>query len=165
MAAAWEMRPVGCVKRYSAERAAQNAELGIELVESLHEVLAQADFVTVHVPLKDDTRHLIGGSELAAMKPDSILVNTSRGGVVDEDALLEALTRGDLAGAGLDVHEREGEGVTPRFAGLPNVVLTPHIGGMATDAQRDIGLRVIEMIDAFVADSLDVLVRDGELVV
>jgi phosphoglycerate dehydrogenase-like enzyme len=70
-----------------------------------------------------------------------------------------------LAGAALDVHEREGEGTVPRLAALPNVVLTPHIGAMALDAQRQIGLRVLEIVDGFVRGKLERTTKDGELVV
>ena len=101
------------------------------------------------MPLDETTRHLIGREALARMKPGSLLINVARGGVVDEAALLEALTRGDtVAGAALDVHETEGEGTISRFAELDNVVLTPHIGAMALDSQRLIGERVVELLAA-----------------
>jgi glyoxylate reductase len=101
---------------------------------SLDRLLAEADFVSIHAPLTPETRHLIGAAELARMKRTAILVNTSRGPVVDEAALLRALARRRIAAAGLDVFERE-----PAVAGalrrLPNVVLTPHVGS-ATTATR-----------------------------
>ncbi len=84
-----------------------------------------------------------------------MLINTSRGGVVDEAALYEALTTGQLGGAALDVHEREGEGIIPRLAELPNVVLTPHIGAMADLSQEQIGKRLLELLAAFQANRLD----------
>jgi phosphoglycerate dehydrogenase-like enzyme len=103
--------------------------------------------------------------QLEQMKAGSLLVNMARGGVVDEAALYRALTSGHLAGAALDVHEREGEGTISPFAELDNVVLTPHIGAMALDSQRLIGARVVELLDAYHRGQLDEEVRDGEHVV
>ena len=142
----WGMRVIGCVERPSAERHDRFAAEGIELV-SLPEVLAAADFVSLHVPLDDDTRGMIGREQLALMRPTSILVNISRGGVVDETALLEAL-QGDRgpAAAGLDVHVAEGEGKVSPLASLPNVILTPHIGASTVDAQRQIGVEIVRIV-------------------
>jgi len=101
---------------------------------SLDDLLAGSDVVSLHVPLTDDSRHLIGRTELARMKPTAVLVNTSRGPVVDEEALAEALESGELFAAGLDVYEREPE-VHPRLLAAPRAVLLPHIGS-ATRATR-----------------------------
>lgn len=101
-------------------------ELGLTFV-SAGELLREADFVSLHVPLSAETRHLIGAEQLRLMKPTAILVNTSRGPVVDESALAEALERKMIAGAGLDVFEREPL-VHPTLLKLSNVVLLPHIG-------------------------------------
>ena len=97
----------------------------------LEEVLAGSDVVSVHVPLMESTRHLIDEAAISLMREDSILINTSRGGVVDEDALAEALREGRIGGAALDVFESEplGEDAASRFRGLDNVLLTPHIAG------------------------------------
>jgi glyoxylate reductase len=101
----------------------------------LPRLLAQADFVSLHVPLTAATRHLIGARELTRMKRTAILVNTSRGPVVDERALVRALASGRIAAAGLDVYEREPE--TPAaLRALPNVVLTPHIASATTETRR-----------------------------
>ncbi|MBY0113765.1 MAG: D-glycerate dehydrogenase [Phycisphaerales bacterium] len=102
------------------------APLAAERV-SLHEGLARADVVSVHTPLTPETRHLINAKAFAAMKPGAIFVNTARGPVVDEQALVDALKAGRLFGAGLDVFEREPE-VHPDLLTLPNVTLAPHIG-------------------------------------
>jgi glyoxylate reductase len=100
----------------------------------LHELLARADIVSLHVPLTPATRHLIGRAELAAMKRTAVLVNTARGPVVDEEALAEALEQGVISGAGLDVFEAE-PAVHPRLLAAPGAVLLPHIGS-ATVATR-----------------------------
>src|SRR6185436_19131143 len=97
-------------------------------------LLALSDFVSLHVPLTRETRHLIGAGELARMKRSAILVNTSRGAVVDEEALVRALARGRIAGAGLDVFEHEPR-VPRALRALPNVVMTPHVAS-ATVATR-----------------------------
>jgi len=101
---------------------------------SLDDLLAGSDVVSVHVPLTDATRHLVGAPGLSRMKPTAVLVNTSRGPVVDEEALADALEAGRLFAAGLDVYEREPE-VHPRLLRAPRTVLLPHIGS-ATRATR-----------------------------
>ena len=108
-------------------------ELGVEY-GSKEEVLTQADFVTLHCALTAETRHLIGAAELRAMKPTSVLVNTSRGPVVDEAALADALEAGAIAAAGLDVFEKEPE-VHPKLLQLENALIVPHIAS-ATVATR-----------------------------
>lgn len=102
--------------------------------ERLTDLLAASDFVSLHVPLTDGTRHLIGSAELGVMKPTAVLVNTARGPVVDEPALAEALERRQLFAAGLDVYEQEPK-VHPRLLAAPRTVLLPHIGS-ATVATR-----------------------------
>jgi glyoxylate reductase len=101
---------------------------------TLDSLLAEADIVSLHVPLTPDTRHLIGPRELALMKPGSYLVNTARGPVVDETALVEALRSGHLGGAGLDVYEREPE-LAPGLAVLPNATLLPHLGSATVETR------------------------------
>jgi glyoxylate reductase len=108
-------------------------ELGVRRV-SMDELLAQSDFVTVHVPLMKETHHLIDAAALRKMKRTAHLINTSRGPVVEEAALVEALREGVIAGAGLDVYEFEPK-VSPDLLALPNVVLLPHIGS-ASHATR-----------------------------
>ena len=100
----------------------------------LDELLAEADVVSVHVPLTDSTRHLIGARELALMKPTAVLVNTARGPVVDEDALADALESEHLFAAGLDVYDGEPT-VNPRLLAAPRTVLLPHIGSATTETR------------------------------
>lgn len=101
------------------------AQLGAVRVE-LAELLRRSDYVTLHVPYSAETHHLIGRAEFAQMKPGAYIINTARGAVIDEAALVDALASGHLAGAGLDVYERE-PAVTPALLTMPNVVLAPHI--------------------------------------
>jgi D-3-phosphoglycerate dehydrogenase len=101
---------------------------------SLDMVMAEADFISVNCPLTKDTRHLIGEKELRRMKPKTLLINTSRGPVIDEPALIHALTEGWLAGAGLDVFEQEPIDPNNPLLKMNNVVLTPHIGGYSDES-------------------------------
>ncbi|NWG01799.1 MAG: D-glycerate dehydrogenase [Syntrophaceae bacterium] len=101
---------------------------------SKEELLAQADIVTIHVPYSPATYHLIGERELEQMKPTSILINASRGGVVDDSALIDALRKGTIAGAGLDVFENEPK-LNPHFLELKNVVLSPHIASSSRNTR------------------------------
>jgi glyoxylate reductase len=105
---------------------ARERELGIEYAD-FGRLLRESDFVSLHVPLTDETRHLIGAKELRQMKPTAFLINASRGPVVHEKDLVEALRMGVIAGAGLDVYENE-PALSPGLTVLPNVVLTPHVG-------------------------------------
>lgn len=114
---------------------------------SLEEVLTEADFLSLHVPLSEATRHLIGPRELARMKSTAYLINTSRGPVVDEAALLAALQQGTIAGAGLDVYEREPV-ILSGMEQLSNVVLLPHLGSATLDARMRMGMICVENIAA-----------------
>ena len=151
LGAAWGMEVLGCVEIPTPAEAERLAALGIRLA-SFEEVLERSDFVSVHVPLMPSTRYLIDEAALARMKPGAFLVNLARGGVVDEAALARALDSGHLRGAGLDVHEREGEGHISPLAGRPNVILTPHIGANTYDSQREIGEIIVAAIDQFAAN-------------
>ncbi|HEX29262.1 TPA: D-glycerate dehydrogenase [Candidatus Poribacteria bacterium] len=122
-------------------------EVGAKKVE-LDELLRESDFVTLHVPLMPSTRHLIGERELKLMKKTAYLINTSRGPVVDERALVEALRKGEIAGAGLDVYENEPE-LSPGLAELDNVVLTPHIASASVETRTRMATLAAENIIAF----------------
>ncbi len=119
--------------------------LGVEL-GTWDEVLSGSDVLTLHVPLGPDTHALIGPAELAAMKPGAILVNCARGGLVDETALREALDRGALAGAALDVFAQEPPAPDHPLLAHPLVVVTPHLGGSTLEAQRSIAVEIAEQV-------------------
>jgi D-3-phosphoglycerate dehydrogenase len=142
---AWGMEAIGCVEPATPEEAERLRAEGIRMTD-FNEVLSTSDFISIHVPLNDFTRNLINTQELAMVKPGAYLINLARGGVVNEQALYDALTEGRLSGAGVDVHENEGEGKVSPLAGLPNVILTPHIGAGTIDSQREIGDIVINII-------------------
>lgn len=122
---------------------------------ALDELLAQADVVTLHVPLTPDTRHLLDASRLGRMRPGAILINTSRGGIVDEAALAQALRAGALRGAALDVFEQEPLPAGSPLADAPNLILTPHIAGLTQEANT----RVSDMVAAGVTIALDARAR------
>ncbi|HZT31316.1 MAG TPA: D-glycerate dehydrogenase [Bryobacteraceae bacterium] len=129
---------------HDAMRAPAEVEesLGLEFATA-ERVLREADFVSLHVPLTPATRHLIGAAQLRQMKPTAILINTSRGPVVDEAALAEALQNGVIAGAGIDVFEREPQ-VHPLLLKLENVVLAPHIASASVDTRRRMSMMAAE---------------------
>jgi glyoxylate reductase len=109
-------------------------ELKVTYLE-MDQLLAQSDYLSLHVPLTADTHHMMGASQFAGMKPGAFLINTSRGPVVDELALLEALKEGRIGGAGLDVYENEPD-VTPGLLNLDNVVLAPHVGSATWETRH-----------------------------
>ena len=102
------------------------AEYSAEKV-TLEQLLAQSDYVTLHLPLNEQTRHMMGATQFAQMKPDAVFINTSRGGLVNEKELIDALENGVIAGAGLDVFEDESGNIDPRILKMKQVTLTPHV--------------------------------------
>lgn len=120
-------------------------EMGVELMPTLEALLVQADFVTIHLPRTPDTEGLIGDHELSMVKPGARLVNTARGGIVEEAALVKALEDGRLTGAALDVFDHEPTTDSPLFQ-LENVVVTPHLGASTAEAQDKAGTTVAEMV-------------------
>ena len=121
------------------------ADLGATFHADLDDLLGLADIVTIHTPLNTDSRDLIDARRIGLMRPHVYLINTSRGGIVDEVALVDALEAGRLAGAGLDVWEHEPR-IDPRLLALPNVVMTPHMGSATLEGRQASGERVIQNI-------------------
>ncbi len=169
----WDFRLAGRVRRPSSQRlgliglgrigsalAHRARALGFDLVGSdpagartsgvrvvdLEELLTTSDVISIHAPLDDRTRHLIDARALALMRPSAVLVNTSRGGLVDHDALVDALRAGRLAGAGLDVLEREPIPADDPLIGLPNVVLTPHAAFYSEESLVEMKVKVSERV-------------------
>ena len=128
----------------SDERATQ---MGVQKVE-LDELLARADFITLHVPLTDKTKGILNAESLAKAKPGVRIINCARGGLVDEAALAAALQSGHVAGAAFDVFETEPATESPLF-NLPNVVVTPHLGASTTEAQENVALQVAEQMSDY----------------
>jgi D-3-phosphoglycerate dehydrogenase / 2-oxoglutarate reductase len=120
---------------------------------SLDELLAASDFVTIHIPKTPETAGLIDSAALAKMKPTAFVINAARGGVLDEDALFDAIKSGTIAGAGLDVYATEPCTDSPLFA-LDNVVATPHLGASTEEAQEKAGVAVAESVVAAFAGSV-----------
>lgn len=134
----------------TVERPALSVGLSARRVE-LERLLRDADVVTVHVPLTDDTRHLIDAEALALMKPDAILLNFARGGVVDEVALTAALAAGRLYGAALDVFEEEPLPTSSPLLDAPNLILTPHTAGLSEEANARVSVQIATDIVAVLA--------------
>jgi len=124
------------------------AALGAEQRATIEEVLAQSDFVSLHCPATPETRHLMNSVRLAKMKPSAYLINTARGDVVDEAALVEALKKGWIAGAGLDVFEKEPQ-IAPALVAMENVVMLPHLGSATEETRVAMGMRALENLRLF----------------
>lgn len=131
--------PAEVIKKFDAQQC-----------DSIDEVLANSDFVSIHCPGGKDTYHLINKESLKKMKPSAFLINSARGDVVDNDALIEALNDGTIAGAGLDVFEGE-PNLDERFLSLENAVLLPHLGSASTETRVAMGNRVLQNLAAFEA--------------
>jgi D-3-phosphoglycerate dehydrogenase / 2-oxoglutarate reductase len=142
-AIAFGMRPVAYDPYLSPSRA---RSLQVELFEELDEVLAQADFLTMHMPLTAETKHLINAERIAKMKRTVRIVNCARGGLIDEQALYEALKSGQVAAAALDVYETEPPPADYPLRSLPNIVFTPHLGASTAEAQESVGIEIAEAI-------------------
>jgi glyoxylate reductase len=111
-------------------------------------VLRESDFISLHVPLTPGTHHLMGPKEFALMKPSAFIINTSRGEVIDEQALVEALEKKQIAGAALDVYEKEPE-IAPALKTMPNVILLPHIGSASLETRTKMGMMAAENLVAY----------------
>ncbi len=143
------MRVIAWSQNLTAEAA---AAVGVERVEK-RDLLAQADVVTLHVVLSDRSRGIIGAADLAAMKPTAFIVNTSRGPLIDQDALIAALAAGTIAGAGLDVFDIEPLPAGHPILTAPNTLLTPHLGYVSQANYRAYFQGAVEAIEAFLAGS------------
>ncbi len=133
-----------------APDAAVWAEQGTTCVD-LATLFQSSDVVTLHVPLLDSTRNLVNATRLATMKPDAILINTARGGIVDETALADALKNRRLGGAALDVFDVEPLKAGSPLAGCPNLVLTPHIAGVTSEANTRVSSLIADRVSAFLS--------------
>ena len=147
--AAFGMEIIAWSQNLTAERA---QAAGAELVE-FEELLERSDVITIHLKLSERTRGLIGADELAAMKESAYIINTSRGPIIDEDALVEALEAGAIAGAGLDTFDREPLPLDHPLRSLPNTVLTPHVGYVIEEGYRGYYGDAVEDIAAFLRGS------------
>ncbi len=120
--------------------------LRVELVETLDELLVQADFISLHCQLTEETRNLLSAPQFAKMKRGVRIINTARGGLIDESALLAALNAGQVAGAGLDVYQTETADGALALARHPRVVATPHLGASTFEAQEDVSIRIANQV-------------------
>jgi lactate dehydrogenase-like 2-hydroxyacid dehydrogenase len=126
----------------------QIAQLGAESRETLDQVLEESDFVSLHCPATPETHHLMSRERFARMRRSAFLINTARGDIVDEAALVQALADGTIAGAGLDVYEREPQ-VSPELLAMENVVLFPHLGSATQETRIAMGRRAVENLRLF----------------
>jgi D-3-phosphoglycerate dehydrogenase len=130
-------------------------EAGVERMATLNEALERADVVTLHVPLTDETRNMIGAAELARLGPGAVILNYARGGIIDEKALIEVLTANKIRAAGLDVFEKEPLAPDSPLRSLPSVLLTPHLGASTAEAQKSVSLEACAAVrDALVSGDL-----------
>lgn len=118
---------------------------GVESAD-IHTLLSESDAVTLHVPLSEQTRHLIEKKAIASMKRGSVIINTARGGVIDEIALVDALRKGRLGGAALDVFENEPLPAASHFVEVPNLLLTPHVAGVTVESNERVGTLIAERV-------------------
>jgi len=126
--------------------------LQVELVENLEDALPHADFVTMHMPLTDETKHMLDAARLARLKKGARIVNCARGGLIDEKALADALAAGHVAGAAIDVFEQEPPAGDNPLRHAPNVVFTPHLGASTAEAQESVGIEIAHAIRAALLD-------------
>ncbi|MFO7901529.1 MAG: phosphoglycerate dehydrogenase [Planctomycetota bacterium] len=144
-AQAFAMRVIGYDPFFSEEQA---SKLGIEKMETVHDILPLVDYLTVHTPLTPETRHLISTKEIELLKPSARLINAARGGIYDEEALVEGLKSGKLAGVALDVYEEEPCTDSPLFS-LPGVLCTPHLGASTEEAQTQVAVEAVQLLIRF----------------
>ena len=141
-----DMKVVGYDPFLAPERAAQ---LGIQAVSNLDELLPQCDFVTIHVPMTEETKGLIGERAMSLLPKNARLLNVARGGIIDEIALVEALKSGRIAGAALDVFTEEPLPADSPLSKAPNIVLTPHLGASTVEAQEAVAVEAAQLLTDF----------------
>jgi D-3-phosphoglycerate dehydrogenase len=144
-AIAFGMRVLAFDPYLSASRA---RSLQVELVEEIDELLAAADFISLHTPLTAETRHILNAERLAKTKRGVRIINCARGGLIDEQALADAISSGHVAGAALDVFETEPLPPDSPLRKIPNLVLTPHLGASTAEAQESVGIEIAQSIRA-----------------
>jgi D-3-phosphoglycerate dehydrogenase len=159
-AKAFEMKVIAFDPFFTVQKA---EEMNITLVGSFHEMLPNIDFLTVHTPLNDQTRGLFGAKELELIKTGAKLINCARGGIYDNQTLIDGMKSGKLGGVALDVYESEPCTDHPLF-GMPNVVCTPHLGASTEEAQSNVALEAVELlIDYFTKGTIRQAVNFGTL--
>jgi D-3-phosphoglycerate dehydrogenase len=126
---------------------AEKRDSGKTFVDSLGDLLEQSDFVTIHIPLTENTRHYIGKKQFECMKKTAWFINASRGPIVDETALIDALKSGKIAGAAIDVFEKEPPDSQNPLFGMDNVIVSPHIAGMTIESSDRVGIHAAMGID------------------
>lgn len=141
-AAAFGMRLLGYDPYISKQRASQ---LGVQMAATVEEVCREADFITVHLPKTPETKAIIGAAQFALMKSTARVINVARGGIIDEADLVQALSDGRIAGAAVDVYDKEPPGRLPLFD-LPQAVVTPHLGASTEEAQTKAGTSIAEQV-------------------
>ena len=156
---AFDMRVIGWSRSLTQESA---GAIGIEAV-SLEELLSRSDVISIHTPLTDTTRGFIGAREFNLMKPTAVVVITSRGGVLEENALVEALRSGKIAGAGFDVYPKEPLPKDHPLRSLPNVIMQPHIGGYTEEGYGWKFIPAVENIIAFIEGRPQNLATDKDI--
>jgi D-3-phosphoglycerate dehydrogenase len=123
------------------------------MLTSMDELLARADYITIHIPLTPESHHMINGESIAAMKNGVRIIDCARGGVIDEDALYDAIVAGKVAGAALDVFETEPPPADTKLVQLPQVICSPHMGAMTAEATERIGDEVAELLKKYQKES------------
>ena len=147
---AFEMNVIGYDPFLSEERA---AEYGITLYRDVDELIDKCDFISIHTPLTEETRGLINSARIERMRPGVRIVNCARGGIVDENDIVEAAKSGKIAGAALDVFSEEPLHADSPLRGVPNIVLTPHLGASTDEAQEAVAIEAAEIITAFLVNN------------
>jgi lactate dehydrogenase-like 2-hydroxyacid dehydrogenase len=139
------------LRYHNRRRLPESEEQGAVYHESLEDMLGHCDVLSLHCPATAETKGLLNAERIAGLPDGAIVVNTARGALVDDDALIDALKRGKLAAAGLDVYNGEPDNIDPRYRELDNVFLLPHVGSATKDTRDAMGFRALENLDAFFA--------------